>query len=84
MILIPKLHSAPINDGWWWACSEPERPLDMFIVWEPRCPKCIMQAELVLHVHGDVDLWDIDSTLAVTKLSEIVKKWADNIAKESR
>jgi len=73
MIHIPPLHAIPIEEGWWWACSEPERPIDMFIVWDERCPKCIMQAELVLRVHGDINLcYDRDLDPNDTPISQMI------------
>jgi hypothetical protein len=33
------------SDLLWWACAEPERPPDPYIMWKQGCRACLVKAE---------------------------------------
>lgn len=36
----------------WWACSEPERPPDPFVLWDYDCSACRVKARVVVAAGG--------------------------------
>lgn len=62
----------------WWACTEPERPHDDWMMSDLRCHACLLHAEAQLRLAGDVP--QINSTpegeLEQTMLSAtLIKAW---------
>lgn len=47
----------------WFACSEPERPTDPYVIWhyatdEGHCAPCLLKHEAVMRMSGlDTDTW---------------------------
>lgn len=40
--------------GFWWACHQPERPPDPYVMWHYRdCPACKVKIAAVAMQHGD-------------------------------
>jgi hypothetical protein len=37
----------------WWACSEPERPVDGGTYFDEKCPACIIKAKADIKLKGD-------------------------------
>lgn len=42
------LHDTPIESSAWWACFQPERPVDGWCVYDLQCPKCTIKANVDL------------------------------------
>lgn len=36
----------------WWACAEPERPPDPYILWKQGCRACLLKAETTIAAGG--------------------------------
>jgi hypothetical protein len=36
------------SDLLWWACEEPERPPDPYIMWKDDCPACLLKARVTV------------------------------------
>jgi hypothetical protein len=43
-----ELHRFPLIPDQWWACDQPERPIDNLTILSPACPKCRLKASVEL------------------------------------
>lgn len=60
--------------NFYWACTAPERPQSSKTMYDWRCHKCVLMAQVHIEIHGDKGMvsWKRDG---VTRAEDVLLSW---------
>ena len=67
------VHGEVLPEGYWYFCSEPERPPDYGCVTDWLCPKCVLKSRAHLAARGDSEHTAFKGVASYT-LAEILER----------